>query len=91
LAVADLHHRFGERAALDGVSISAAPGEIVAVQSVTMPFSILLVVGYLLVYVLLVSIYITIRVAGRVYANALVRGGPRVSWKAALRLRPTSQ
>ncbi len=41
--------------------------------------------------VLLVSIYITIRVAGRVYANALVRGGPRVSWKAALRLRPTSQ
>ncbi len=29
LAVADLHHRFGERTALDGVSISAAPGEIV--------------------------------------------------------------
>jgi ABC-2 type transport system ATP-binding protein len=29
LAVGDLHHRFGERTALDGVSISAAPGEIV--------------------------------------------------------------
>ncbi len=29
LVVADLHHCFGERIALDGVSISAAPGEIV--------------------------------------------------------------
>jgi ABC-2 type transport system ATP-binding protein len=29
LRLADLHHRFGERTALDGVSISAGPGEIV--------------------------------------------------------------
>ncbi|MGZ4294991.1 MAG: ABC transporter ATP-binding protein, partial [Solirubrobacteraceae bacterium] len=29
LEVADLHHRFGDRIALDGVSISAAAGEIV--------------------------------------------------------------
>ncbi len=115
----------------------AVAGSLVArqeeVQFVTMPFSILLVVGYLLVYsiianpdatwlrvlsfvpvltptlapariavghvaaweiagqavVLAVAIYVTMRVAGRVYANALVRGGARVSWSTALRLRTT--
>jgi hypothetical protein len=41
--------------------------------------------------ILLISIYITIRVAGRVYASALVRGGARVSWSAALRLRPSGE
>ncbi len=117
----------------------AVAGSLVArqeeVQFVTMPFSILLVVGYLLVYsviatpdatwlrvlsfvplmtptlapariavghvaawevagqavVLVVSIYTVIRLAGRVYASALVRGGARVSWRTALRLGPSSR
>jgi ABC-2 type transport system permease protein len=117
----------------------AVAGALVArqeeVQFVTMPFSILLLAGYLLVYAIIASpdatwlrvlsfvpvltptlapariavghvaaweiagqavvlglaIYITIRVAARVYASALVRGGARVSWSAALRLRPSGQ
>jgi ABC-2 type transport system permease protein len=114
----------------------AAAGALVArqeeVQFVTMPFSIVLVGGYLLVYavigspdatwihvlafvplltpqlapaliavghipvwevvaqavVLLGTIYLTARVASRIYAAALVRGGARISWSAALRLHP---
>lgn len=114
----------------------AAAGALVArqeeVQFVTMPFSIVLVGGYLLVYavigspdatwihvlafvplltpqlapaliavghipvweimaqaaILLGSIYLTVRVASRIYAAALVRGGARLPWKAALRLEP---
>jgi ABC-2 type transport system permease protein len=114
----------------------AAAGALVArqeeVQFVTMPFSIVLVGGYLLVYavigspdatwlhvlafvplltpqlapaliavghipvweivaqaaILLGAIYLTVRVASRIYAAALVRGGARVPWRAALRLRP---
>lgn len=114
----------------------AAAGAMVArqeeVQFVTMPFSIVLVAGYLLVYavigspdatwlhvlafvplltptlapalialghvaaweivaqavVLCAAIYLTVRVASRIYAAALVRGGARIPWAAALRLRP---
>lgn len=112
----------------------AAAGALVArqeeVQFVTMPFSIVLLIGYLLVYAAIgspnatwlrvasflppltatltpvrialghiawwellvqallmgLSIYWTARLAGRVYAAALVRGGPRVGWRAAAEL-----
>jgi hypothetical protein len=37
--------------------------------------------------VLVAAIYVTIRLAGYIYAGALVRGGARVSWSTALRLR----
>lgn len=39
---------------------------------------------------LLAAIYLAIRVAGRVYGSALVRGGARVSWSTALRLEPAA-
>jgi ABC-2 type transport system permease protein len=35
----------------------------------------------------LAAIVVTVRVAGRIYSSALVRGGARLSWGAALRLR----
>ena len=114
----------------------AAAGALVArqeeIQFVTMPFSIVLLGGYLLVYavigspdatwvhvlafvplltpqlapaliavghiasweiaaqavVLLATIYLTVRVASRIYAAALVRGGARIPWGKALRLGP---
>ena len=113
----------------------AAAGALVArqeeVQFVSMPFSFLLIAGYLLVYaaigspdatwlrvvsfvpplsaslmparialghvaawelpvdalLMIVSIYLTARIAGRIYAHALIRGGARISWRAAVRLR----
>ncbi len=37
--------------------------------------------------IMLASIYAMIRLASRVYANALIHGGERLSWRAALRLR----
>lgn len=112
----------------------AAAGAIVArqeeVQMATMPFAIVLVAGYLLVYaavanpdatwlrvasflppltatlmparialghiqpweppvialIMLSSIYAMVRLASKVYSGALVRGGARLSWRAALRL-----
>ncbi|MGA2470253.1 MAG: ABC transporter permease [Solirubrobacteraceae bacterium] len=36
--------------------------------------------------IMLVSIYMMVRVATRIYIGALVRGGARLSWRAALRL-----
>jgi ABC-2 type transport system permease protein len=114
----------------------AAAGALVArqedVQFVTMPFSIVLVGGYLLVYavigspdatwvhvlafvplltpqlapaliavghisaweiaaqavVVLGTILLTARVASRIYAAGLVRGGARISWRTALALHP---
>lgn len=41
----------------------------------------------LAVLIMLASIYGMARLAGRIYATSLVRGGPRLSWIAALRLR----
>jgi ABC-2 type transport system permease protein len=41
----------------------------------------------LAVLIMLASIYGMARLAGRIYATSLVRGGPRVSWIAALGLR----
>lgn len=41
----------------------------------------------LAVLIMLASIYGMARLAGRIYATSLVRGGPRLSWMAALRLR----
>jgi len=41
----------------------------------------------LAVLIMLASIYGMARFAGRIYATSLVRGGPRLSWIAALRLR----
>lgn len=38
--------------------------------------------------ILLGAIYLTVRIASRIYAVALVRGGARIPWAAALRLRP---
>ena len=38
------------------------------------------------VAIMLVAIYATARAAARIYAGALVRGGSRLSWRAALRL-----
>ncbi len=38
------------------------------------------------VLIMLVSIYAMIRVATRVYSGAIVRGGARIGWRAALRL-----
>ena len=112
----------------------AAAGALVArqeeVQFVTMPFGILLVAGYLLVYVaianpdatwlrvaslfpplsaslmparialghvpawqialdaalMLAAIRVTAALSARIYVSALVRGGARLSWRAALRL-----
>jgi ABC-type multidrug transport system ATPase subunit len=139
LGVADLHHRFGERTALDGVSISAAPGEIVglvgrnrAAKTTTMRSIMGIVVpdaggvlsfvpvmtptlapariavGHVAAWeiagqavVTVLAIYITIRVAARVYANrssAAARGsagarrcagGPAVPHSARAR-RPSS-
>jgi len=37
--------------------------------------------------VMLAAIYGMIRLVGRIYAAALVRGGARLSWRAALKLR----
>ncbi|MDE3069229.1 MAG: ABC transporter permease [Acidobacteriota bacterium] len=37
--------------------------------------------------VMLASLYAMVRLASRVYANALIHGGERLSWRAALRLR----
>jgi ABC-2 type transport system permease protein len=113
----------------------AAAGAMVArqeeVQFATVPFSLLLLTGYLLVYVAAASpnatwlrivsffppltatlmparialghvapwefavqavlmgaaIYGTIRLAGRIYGDAIVRGGGRLTWRAAIRLR----
>jgi ABC-2 type transport system permease protein len=113
----------------------AAAGAMVArqeeVQSVSAPFTVLLVGGFLLTYatisspdatwlkvvsylpplmpiliparlalghlaswempvaiaIMLASIYGMARLAGRIYAGGLVRGGARLSWIAALRLR----
>jgi hypothetical protein len=36
---------------------------------------------------MLASIYGMARLVGRIYTTSLVRGGPRLSWIAALRLR----
>ncbi|MGA7913271.1 MAG: ABC transporter permease [Candidatus Dormiibacterota bacterium] len=41
----------------------------------------------LAVLIMLASIYGMARLAGRIYATSLVRGGPRLSWIAVLRLR----
>jgi ABC-2 type transport system permease protein len=41
----------------------------------------------LAVLIMLASIYGMARLAGRIYATSLVRGGPRLSWTAALRIR----
>jgi len=41
----------------------------------------------LAILIMLASIYGMARFAGRIYATSLVRGGPRLSWIAALRLR----
>jgi ABC-2 type transport system permease protein len=41
----------------------------------------------LAILIMLASIYGMARFAGRIYASSLVRGGPRLSWIAALRLR----
>lgn len=41
----------------------------------------------LAILIMLASIYGMARLAGRIYANTLVRGGPRMSWMAALRIR----
>ena len=41
----------------------------------------------LAVLIMLASIYGMARLAGRIYATSLVRGGPRLSWIAALRSR----
>ena len=41
----------------------------------------------LAILIMLASIYGMARFAGRIYASSLVRGGPRVSWIAALGLR----
>ncbi len=113
----------------------AAAGAMVArqeeVQSVSVPFTVFLVGGYLLMYatiaspdapwvrvlsfvpplmpalmparlalgqvaiwempvailIMLASIYGMARLAGRIYATSLVRGGPRLSWMSALRRR----
>ena len=76
----------------------AAAGALVArqeeVQFVTMPFGILLVAGYLLVYAAIANpdatwpsaIRVTAALSARIYVSALVRGGARLSWRAALRL-----
>ncbi len=112
----------------------AAAGALVArqeeVQFVTMPFGILLVAGYLLVYaaianpdaawlrvaslfpplsaslmparialghvpawqivldavLMLATIRLTAQITARIYVDALVRGGARISWRTALRL-----
>ena len=37
--------------------------------------------------IMLIAIYATIRLATRIYTVALMRGGARLSWRAALRLR----
>ena len=39
------------------------------------------------VVVMLVAIYALVRLAARIYAPALVRGGARIGWRSALRLR----
>jgi ABC-2 type transport system permease protein len=39
------------------------------------------------ILIMLASIYGMARLAGRIYATSLVRGGPRLSWMVALRLR----
>jgi ABC-2 type transport system permease protein len=39
------------------------------------------------IVIMLASIYGMARLAGRIYAGGLVRGGARMSWMAALRLR----
>lgn len=41
----------------------------------------------LAVMIMLVAIYGTINITGRIYANALVRSGGRLTWRTALRLR----
>lgn len=41
----------------------------------------------LAVLIMLASIYGMARLAGRIYATSLVRGGPRLSWIAVLRRR----
>src|SRR6266853_2890190 len=41
----------------------------------------------LAVLIMVASIYGMARFAGRIYAASLVRGGPRLSWRVALRLR----
>lgn len=41
----------------------------------------------LAILIMLASIYGMARLAGRIYATSLVRGGPRLSWMAALRSR----
>jgi ABC-2 type transport system permease protein len=41
----------------------------------------------LAILIMLASIYGMARLAGRIYASSLVRGGSRVSWTAALRVR----
>jgi ABC-2 type transport system permease protein len=41
----------------------------------------------LAVLIMVASIYGMARFAGRIYSNSLVRGGPRLSWRVALRLR----
>jgi ABC-2 type transport system permease protein len=41
----------------------------------------------LAVLIMLASIYWVARLAGRIYATSLVRGGARLSWRAPLRTR----
>jgi ABC-2 type transport system permease protein len=41
----------------------------------------------LAILIMLASIYGMARIAGRIYATSLVRGGSRLSWIAVLRLR----
>ena len=41
----------------------------------------------LAILIMLASIYGMARLAGRIYSTSLIRGGPRLSWMAALRLR----
>ena len=36
---------------------------------------------------MLVSIYVVARLASRIYASGLLRSGPRMSWRSALRAR----
>jgi ABC-2 type transport system permease protein len=42
----------------------------------------------LAVLIMLASIYALTKLATRIYKATLVRSGPRLSWRAALRIRP---
>jgi len=75
----------------------AAAGAMIARQEevhlATAPLTFPLLLGYLLVYVviMLIAIYGVIRIAARIYEGALVRGGARLTWRAALPLGEPSE